>query len=109
MANGIYEVHFRSNIHDFGSGLIVIKDGSINGGDANFLYRGALTLDGETAHADISVDLWKSGNTSVVNIDHFKIVFRGTVSGGSLKLTGHVEGQPELSITVTGQKVADAA
>lgn len=109
MLDGIFEVHFRSNIHDFGSGLIVIKNGSINGGDANFLYRGTVTANENTVRADISVDLWKRGTNSIVNIDHFKVAFSGTASDNHLQLTGHVEGQPQLSITVTGQKVAEAA
>ena len=38
MSQGIYYVEFRSNTGDSGTGVIVIKDGKVNGGDPHFLY-----------------------------------------------------------------------
>lgn len=111
MSNGIFEVNFRSSTHDFGGGLIVIKDGSVNGGDAHFLYRGTFTESGGTAKAMIAVDKWKAGNTSIVNIDHFQIEFTGSVdfNAGALNLSGHVSNSPSLAITVSGKKIGEVA
>ena len=109
MSDGIFEVSFRSSIQDFGGGLIVIKDGSVNGGDAHFLYRGTFTESGGIAKATIKVDKWKAGNISVVKIDNFQIEFTGSIANGLLNLSGHVSGQPTLTITVQGRKVGEVA
>lgn len=111
MSNGIFEVSFKSSTQDFGTGLIVIKDGSINGGDAHFLYRGTLEQSEGTAKAVINVDKWKAGNTSIVSLDNYQIEFTGTVDfgAGSLNLSGRVSSQPALAITVSGRKIGDAA
>lgn len=111
MSNGIFEVNFRSSTHDFGGGLIVIKDGSVNGGDAHFLYRGTFSESGGTAKAVINVDKWKSGNTSIVNIDHFQIEFTGSIDfdAGALNLSGHVSNNPTLVIAVRGKKIGETA
>lgn len=109
MTDGIYEVNFRSSIQDFGSGLIVIKSGAVNGGDAHFLYRGTIAGDTGEVSANIAVDQWKAGNRSVVGIRNFNITFTGTIDNDTLKLSGRVESQPQLVITVTGRRVADAA
>ena len=109
MDNGIYEVNFRASTQDFGSVLIVIKDGSVNGGDAHFLYRGTLTGTDAGVTASISVEQWKAGNRSVVGITNYKVEFKGTIANGQLKLSGNVTDHPQLALTVTGRKVAEAA
>lgn len=109
MVCGIYEVHFRSSIQDFGDGLVVVKEGAVNGGDANFLYTGTFEGQGNNVTAVVSVDKWKSGNTSIVDIDHFKINFNGTITHEAIQLHGTVQGQANLQITVTGRRVGDAA
>lgn len=109
MVSGIYEVHFRSSIQDFGDGLVVVKRGAVNGGDANFLYTGNFEAQDDKVTAVISVDKWKPGNTSIVDIDHFKVDFKGTITHEVIQLDGAVQGQANLRITVTGRRVGDAA
>ncbi|HCF3932607.1 TPA: hypothetical protein NID52_001002, partial [Pseudomonas aeruginosa] len=36
MSQGIFHVQFKSNLQDSGQGLVVIKNGSINGGDDHY-------------------------------------------------------------------------
>lgn len=40
MKDGIYFVHFKSNIQDFGTGTVVVQNKIINGGDFGFSYKG---------------------------------------------------------------------
>lgn len=65
MSQGVFEVHFRSNIQDFGSGLVFIKDGSVNGSDANFLYQGKIPAESGEFKTQINVQQWQAGNTHV--------------------------------------------
>lgn len=46
MNDGIYHVTFSSLRGSAGQGLVVIKDGSVNGGDAGYLYLGLLEAEG---------------------------------------------------------------
>lgn len=43
MKDGIYHVRFSSSVGAAGEGLAVVKDGSVNGGDAGYLYLGQLS------------------------------------------------------------------
>ncbi|WP_044873067.1 GrlR family regulatory protein [Pseudomonas sp. LFM046] len=110
MSQGIFHVRFQSNLADFGEGLVVVKDGSVNGGDGHFLYRGTLSAESGPVSGQLSVDKWRTGNHSVVNLDHFKLNVQGAIDyvQGTLSLQGQVENAPHLSISISGQKVADA-
>ena len=110
MSQGIFHVNFRSNLADSGEGLVVIKDGSVNGGDANFLYRGNVPSQSGQVTTQLSVNKWRAGNQSVVNIDNFTLDVQGNVNyeNGTLQLDGHVVGAPDRTISISGRKVADA-
>jgi hypothetical protein len=64
MKNGIYAVTF-STPNDRGEGLLMIRDGAINGGDEHFLYQGILTGSGGAWSGELNVTQWKAGNTTV--------------------------------------------
>jgi|SRR5690554_2450582 len=106
--NGIYHVQFKSSLADFGGGLIVIKDRSVNGGDEHFLYQGTLREASNSVTAQIEVKKWRSGNRSVFGIDNFHLELSGTLDARGLNLTGHVVGQPNMRIEIAGSKVAEA-
>jgi len=42
MKDGIYFVKFKSNIQDSGDGIVVVKNGVVNGGDYGFTYQGKI-------------------------------------------------------------------
>ena len=44
MASGIFHVDFRAGTGDYGDGLVVVKDGSVNGGDLTFCIKGKYLL-----------------------------------------------------------------
>lgn len=110
MTQGIFHVDFRASTGDYGDGLIVIKDGSVNGGDANYLYRGTLPAVSGQFTSQFAVSKWRSGNTNVVGIDNYTLDASGSVDyeGGSFNVKGAVAGHPQLTITITGRKIADA-
>jgi len=109
MSQGIFHVQFRSSIGDHGEGLVIVTDGHVNGGDPHFLYQGIIpTATGEVA-TQLTVSKWRGGNTSVVNIDNFALDTKGHVDyeNGTLHLKGAVAGQPNLTISIEGRKVAN--
>lgn len=52
MLNVIYHVHFTASSTDMGQGLVVNKNGSINGGEAAYIYARQLTENEKTSNAD---------------------------------------------------------
>ncbi|MFJ7106761.1 GrlR family regulatory protein [Pseudomonas sp. NPDC098740] len=110
MSNGIFEVNFRSNRPDHGGGLVVIKDGSVNGGDANYLYQGKVPPTSGQFSGQFQVSMWRPGNTNVAGIDNYVLDATGEINyeSGSISLTGSVVNTPSVRITLTGRKIAPA-
>ncbi|SDG85625.1 T3SS negative regulator,GrlR [Pseudomonas flavescens] len=106
MVSGIYEVEFKSSMPDEGGGLIVIKDGSVNGGDEHFLYRGTIQGEGDSVTANIQVSQWKSGNTSIVGASSFTVELKGSLTSEHLHLSGSAAG---FTINVRGRRITDTA
>ena len=110
MSQGIFYVKFKANTGDYGDGIVVVKDGSANGGGAHYLYRGKVPAHSGEFQSQFTISKWKSGNTNVVGIDNYVLEAKGAVDyeGGKLQLDGVVVGQPQLKMTIVGQKIADA-
>lgn len=103
LENGIYQVTFQSHLNS-GSGVIVLNDGLINGGDAGFTFQGNLETTEEKLKATIHVSQY----------DPFAISTFGQVSDFSLQLEGHalpqgfnirgnIVGSPDHQIKITGK------
>jgi len=110
MSNGIFEVRFSSNRPDHGEGLVVIKDGSVNGGDANYLYQGRVPLTSGQFSEQFRVSMWRPGNTNVAGLDNYVLDAIGEINyeQGSVSLNGSVVGAPNIRITLSGRKIAPA-
>ena len=110
MSNGIFEIHFSSNRPDHGEGVVVIKDGSVNGGDANYLYQGRVPLTSGHFSEQFRVSMWRPGNTNVAGLDNYVLDATGEINyeQGSISLTGSVVGSPQILITLSGRKIAPA-
>lgn len=110
MSNGIFEVSFSSNRPDNGEGLIVVKDGAVNGGDPNYLYQGRVpTVSGQFSER-FQVSMWRPGNTNVAGIDNYALDATGEINyeQGTVSLTGTVVGAPQVRISLQGRKIAPA-
>lgn len=107
MSNGIFEVEFSSNRPDHGSGLIVVKDGSVNGGDPNYLYQGIVPAVSGPFSSKFRVSMWKPGNTNVTGLDNYELDATGEIDyeKGSISLTGSVVGAPSIQIKLSGRKI----
>jgi len=110
MSNGIFEEEFSSNRPDHGSGLVVVKDGSVNGGDANYLYQGTVPAVSGQFSSKFRVSMWKPGNTNVTGLDNYELNTNGEINyeRGSISLIGSVVGAPHIQIKLTGRKITPA-
>lgn len=111
MNNGIYYVTFSSNGGSFGEGIAVFKDGSVNGGDSGYLYKGNKSEQGGKFSSSLTVQRWNQSAQSVFgSINQFVLELTGSSSADKGFLaTGHVAGQPQATITIRGRYLSDAA
>jgi len=108
MTPGIYLVTFLASSRAIGWGLVVVDQERIHGGDHSYLYRGTYVTTGSAVNASIVVSHYQGELSSVLGpLNTFKLDLSGTHSEKGFVLSGHVEGQPQMAITVQGEKKAD--
>ena len=109
----IFHVRFTSSDHDFGDGIAVLKDGAVNGGDKGFVWFGACEVSGTEISARLTCRRWNPAVPSVFgNYGEFQLNLKGTVQPdfSRFSISGPAVGLPgSHTITITGNKVADAA
>lgn len=111
MIDGIYHVRFSSSTQDFGEGLVVIKNGSVNGGDHGYLYQGNVRSDDNRISGKLLVKRWNSSATSVFgNIAQYELELSGSQSPDrAFSVGGNVAGQQALKINIAGRFIAELA
>ncbi len=111
MKDGIYHVKFASTMGAAGEGLVVVKGGSVNGGDAGYLYQG--TLDSDSAgqlRGHLQVQRWNAGHASVFGpLGNFDLDLSGNAANDSFTVSGGVPSRPNMKITISGRMLAQAA
>lgn len=110
MRNGIYNVAFQGPAGAAGSGVCYIEHGTLRGGDAGYAYFGSYTEIGQTITVTLHVLQHAKGHVSVFGdaVTTFALVVSGLVQGEQFTLTGGIPGKPGLTISIQGQRVADA-
>ncbi len=109
MISGIYSAKFESNKQVAGSGVVVFTGGALHGGDASYYYKGKYKRD-ENNNITATVDVANhSGTPSSVFglLKSFRLTLNGIANGEEYTLTGQVEGQPTLWITISLRRVDD--
>lgn len=111
MQDGIYHVSFSSNANDFGEGIAVIKNGSVNGGDHGYVYAGTLQEVSGAISAVITIKQWNRGVPSVFGpASELVLELVGSSSGeAAFTANGSVRGHPGQMITIRGEFLSKAA
>lgn len=111
MSQGIFHIKFKANTQDFGEGLLVIKDGAVNGGDNNYLYQGSVPHASGQFTSDFRISQWEPGNPDVFGGQGgYVLSAQGVIDyeKGTFSLQGSPQGQPQFHLQATGKKIADA-
>jgi hypothetical protein len=90
MQNGLYVVRFETALGQ-GSGVVVVRDGSIGGGDTGTYYRGSYAIENRQATATITVGRYLPG-WSVLGVEAATFTLRGPVTWNSAALEGQGPG-----------------
>lgn len=111
MKDGIYHTNFTSSLGITGDGLVVVKDGSVNGGDPAYLYTGTITSNSNWIAGQININKWnQAGNDSVFGAtNNFDLAVQGNATDKNFTISGHMVGQPALKITIEGTFLSEAS
>jgi hypothetical protein len=108
MTSGLYSVFFFANNSNAGGGLVVIKDGTVNGGDATYIYQGRFDYYGDDIKAVIDVKHYQGPVNSVMgSLKDYTLSLVGKRSPTGFELIGGIVNIPNVSLKVIGRKVAD--
>lgn len=109
MFSGIFAAVFQSNQQKGGCGIAVFSGNTIHGGDSSHYYRGKYKFDERNQiSGTIDVSQYSDLQSSVFGpLKNFRLVLTGHIiqNERSLQLSGHVEGQPQLQITIVLNKI----
>ena len=110
MIDALWSVRFISNNMIAGAGVVLLKQGHILGGDAQYYYVGRLTLTQDIVNAEIAVRIHTriSGFQSIFGaIDEFTLVLSGKATSNEITLGGKMKEQPNATITVICSRIAE--
>lgn len=108
MIEGIYHVRF-SSARDHGEGLVVLKDGSLNGGDYGYLYLGKINSTGADFTGKLTIKRWNPAVTSVFgNINQFELEILGSQSPDrQFQAEGKILGQLGTQLKMVGRFLSE--
>lgn len=107
--NGLWTVIFQSNFQTVGTGVAVIINERILGGDSHYYYDGRATVTGNVIEAIINVVRYnKAGMAIFGNLDSYNLKVSGEVAVQDLVLQGNMVEQPNMRITIKCKKIASA-
>ncbi|WP_074811330.1 GrlR family regulatory protein [Pseudomonas syringae] len=105
MKDGLYSVNFKSSSQDFGSGVISVQKGNVNGGDHGYFYQGQIVVSDSKLSGTIQIIQWNPNVPSVFGpIPKFDLTLAGQFEGDSFELQGSVAGQ---AIRIVGRYLAE--
>ncbi|EFR3657699.1 negative regulator GrlR [Salmonella enterica] len=104
MKDGIYYVTFRSNMSDFGNGVVVVKNSTVNGGDFACVYRGII----KDNSVQLGVEVHDKSRTSVFGgTEPFTLHLNAVESGAGYILSGYVSSQIQMKVDVDAKYIGD--
>ncbi len=108
MFEGLWTVHFNSNLQLFGSGVLILcHDKSLLGGDAGYYYTGKyeITDSNSKIRGELDVIRYEPGYISVFgNLGNFHLNFSGQLSENNFTAVASVPNIPGLQLNVEGEK-----
>lgn len=99
MKNGLYKVEFSYGGNG-GSGVVVLTDGKVRGGDTSFAYIGNLDDQGGGVMGVISVSRHSDGLPNVFGIDDYQLTVTGKAHDTGLNGTAETPSAAGATLVV---------
>ncbi len=108
MKEGLYKVEFATQ-RGAGTGVALLSNGRVRGGDAGQYYVGTYTLSGNTLSAELTTDRHTSGpgHVSVFGADRVHIHLSGKIDRSRIVSTGTSPQAPGLAFQAILTHLAD--
>lgn len=101
MIEALWSVEFVANTHSVGSGVVVVENGKVLGGDAQYFYVGHCNIENGTVRATADITHYSGPINSVFGtLKTFRISVSGRLHHDAFTLNGCVEGMPSLRIDI---------
>jgi hypothetical protein len=106
---GIYSARFMSHHDLVGAGIAVLDGSALHGGGFDYLYKGKYRLtDDETVLATIDVDNYTGKPNHVLGLPRsYRLTLDGKATPQGLTLSGQIDGQPKLPVSLELTKISD--
>lgn len=97
MNNGIYYLTFKSQDRDFGTGLLIVNDTEVYGGDSFYSYKGIIESD------RVIINLFKHtpiAHSFFGDFDKLKLNLNSHSEAGGYLLKGNVENLQTVPLVI---------
>jgi hypothetical protein len=107
MQNGLYAAEFQTPLGK-GSGVVMLLNGVLQGGDTMMYYRGTYSVDGNSFQAEVrtGAHAHPPGMSSVFGRDRVTIDLSGTFAGDSLTANGKAAEVPNVNFSTKLKLIA---
>jgi hypothetical protein len=106
LRNGSYSAWFRTQQGE-GTGVVVLNDGKITGGDNVSAYTGSYVVHGDRFTASLAIGRHTQGQPSVFGIDNVDLTVAGNSTPTTASCTGTAKQAPGLSFEAALIRIAD--
>ena len=106
LENGKYSAWFRTSLGE-GTGVVMLKDGKITGGDTVLAYAGSYSQAGDDFTVDISTERHSPGQLSVFGIDKVDLTLMGKSTGITASCRGTTRQEPGMAFEAIIIRIAD--
>ena len=103
---GSYSAWFRTSLIE-GTGVVVLKDGKLTGGDTVLAYTGTYIQNGDRFSASVTTRRHTQGQPSVFDIDNVDLTVTGKSTPTTASCTGTAKQAPGLAFEAIFVRIAD--
>jgi hypothetical protein len=106
LRNGSYSAWYRTSLRE-GTGIVVLKDGKLTGGDTVLAYTGTYFQNGDRFSASVTTQRHTPGQPSVFGIDNVNLTLTGKSTPTTASCSGTAKQAPGLIFEATLIPMAD--
>ena len=106
LQNGSYSAWFRTRQGE-GTGVVVLNDGKVTGGDNVSAYTGSYVVDGDKFTASIAARRHTQGLPSVFGVDNVDLTLTGKSAPTTASCSGTAKQAPGLTFEATLIRISD--
>lgn len=109
MITGIYSTRFLSNKGLVGAGIAVLDGAALHGGGFDYLYTGTYRVaDNKMVSATVDLENYTGKPNSVLGLlRSYRLTLSGVATPQGFTLSGQVEAQPKLIVSIELTKIGD--